>query len=509
MTDSIRPVLESRIPHFARELYPRFVQFLKDYIDWLETDDNFLRLAEDFRKNIDVSNDADLYVAAILRDLGFDIEQDFAARKSLVVATLRDFLLARGTEKSFKYLFRLLFDSEVSVRYPREELLIPSHAEYGSRFFTYTTVANIQSETLQNAVSNIIEKGGELYGLVSKSSADIENIQIIFGLDGPYLEIETLQPVFPFLVSESVRISVDDETMIETIVPVLNFSVDSGGTGYTVGDQVIIEGASIQGRAQISAVSKGGIETILITSAGSGYDVGDRIRALNDDLSFGFSGKVVSIGGSGEITEVQIDNEGYNFQYVPTLNVHSVSGTGAVLTAAGSSIGAISAVQFLEPCLGYDGGSTYSISGNGTGATLTAGTKSQFEIKAWASRRGFISETSRLIDSDRYQQFSYAIVSPIARSAYESAVNEFLHPAGFVKFGVYEIVSEQTIQIGDDIPLDSVVITIESENPIIVYEDESEITLQPILEANVGTVMTPDVQPLITDTGQAIYISQG
>ena len=104
--ETILPQITSRMPEFLADEYPQFVDFMKSYFGWLEQDGNFTRLLLDFKHNKDVSNDSDVYIDQILNSLGFDTSRDIKIKKGQLVLFLRDYYLSRGSEESFKFLFK-------------------------------------------------------------------------------------------------------------------------------------------------------------------------------------------------------------------------------------------------------------------------------------------------------------------------------------------------------------------------------------------------------------------
>jgi hypothetical protein len=54
---------------------------------------------------------------------------------------------------------------------------------------------------------------------------------------------------------------------------------------------------------------------------------------------------------------------------------------------------------------------------------------------------------STLLDSDRIQQFSYKIVSPVAESLYKDFVKDYLHPVGYIYSSSFAMISSVTLNI--------------------------------------------------------------
>ncbi|QFR56825.1 hypothetical protein CPT_Mendera_299 [Stenotrophomonas phage Mendera] len=503
MTTSIIPVLESRIPEFARESYPYFVKFIKDYLTWLEQDDNFLGIANNWQHNMEPSNDVEPYVSAILRDLGFDVAQDLSVPKSVLLHFLRDFYLSRGTETSFKFLFRALFNSPVEIRYPREEMLIPSIANYASRSYIFTSASNRNIREFTSLVNYVREYSGELVGLTSEARTSIENISIVYGQGMPYLLIEILAPLTEFQVGEQVNI-IGNITISEQVKPVLSIKIKNPGSLYQPDDLVYADGPNLPGRASIAAVSSGGVTGVQIDSPGAGYQVGDRIYASSLDNGWGFNAYVTEVDANGGITQVRVSSKGYSYETLPMLQVRQTANP-AKLVAISSEIGAITRVQIADPFVDFDDVAFDIVSDFGSGAVLEAEQVSRYETREWLDRRGVIAEASTIIDSDKYQQFSYTIVSPIPADRYDAFVDDLLHPAGYIRTSTYEIYTAGEIEVvpggEEDQPL-----------PPFVYIGDLVLTLEggygmDVIEQDI--IVTDLGDPIITDVETPILYTKG
>lgn len=447
MSNSIVPVLENKIPEFVRESYPNFVRYIHDYLTWLEQDENFLSIVNNWKENNEPSLNVEPYVTAILTDMGFPSGQGLEISKGLMLNILRDFYLARGSEASFKLLFRVLFNEDVDVRYPREEMLIPSYAEYGERHFIFTSALNRNIRNFSSILTNVRENGGTIRGVTSRTTASIQDIFIIYGQGTPYLQIEILEPLNEFLPDEQAVISSSDSTITEQIQPVLSVRVVNAGSGYQPGEIIEVSGTNLIGRAVVGSVLKSGIDQVSIANSGSGYSVGDRIGAISEDDGFGFSAYVSGVDGSGGITDVKITSEGYNYGNLPNLTINSSGGTQAHLVAGSSSVGAISAVEILDPFVDFDQAVFSVVTEEGQGAVLESVPVSRWVTRSWSDNRGFLEEASTLIDSDKYQQFSYTLVSSIPASQYDDYVADLLHPVGYVRGSSIEIVSDINLEL--------------------------------------------------------------
>lgn len=501
MSNSIVPVLANKIPEFVRESYPNFVRYIHDYLTWLEQDENFLNIVNNWKENNEPSLNVEPYVTAILTDMGFPSGQGLEIGKGLMLNVLRDFYLARGSESSFKLLFRVLFNEDVEVRYPREEMLIPSYAEYGERHFIFTSALNRNMRNFSAILDSVRENGGTIRGVTSRSTASIQDIFIVYGQGTPYLQIEILEPLNEFLPDEQAVISSSSTTMTEQIQPVLSVRVVNAGSGYRPGEIIEVAGSNLIGRAVVGSVRKSGIDQVSIAASGSGYSVGDRIGAISEDDGFGFSAYVSGVDGSGGITDIVVSSEGYNYGNLPDLTINS-SGDQAILVAGSTSVGAITNVEILDPFVDFDQAFFSVVSEEGQGAILESVPVSRWVTRSWSDNRGFLEEASTLIDSDKYQQFSYTLVSSIPSSQYNDYVDDLLHPVGYIRGSSIEIVSEINLELNAS-GIDGYVPTQYIYESIlgITFTSEMDIEMRPN-----PFIVTEDDEAIITeDDGFIVY----
>lgn len=453
MKETILPVIKGRFQSFVQEDYPNFAKFMGDYFGWLEQDENFLSILNDWRSNTEPSNNVEPYIDAILEDVGFDMSVDVSIPKSTLLHFMKDFYLSRGSVQSFEFLFKVLFANKMRIEYPRERMLIPSYAAYGEKFYVYTSAVNVGTRDYLAIMQNVTELAGTLEGLSSKVIVSVEAITPILGNDATYLEIEILKSVGDFIVGENVRLTIGDNEIVEAVQNVAAIVITNGGSGYQVNDQVRISKAEITSNGYVGKVGAGGITNLTISNPGCSYSIGDLILArktVSTDGS-GFSAVVSEIGSSGEIVAYELMNSGYGFTVLPDIIVKRLDGstpTGceAVLVPSSSEIGKIISVNLIGANVAVANDSTVTVtSETGTNAVLALAMESSFSSADWENDRGFLGENSTLIDSDKYQQYSYEIISSVSPSRYISIVDDLLHPVGYVRSAVIEIESSVTI----------------------------------------------------------------
>ena len=114
------------------------------------------------------------------------IDVDFSKVNPVqVIKTIKDFYISKGTELATQYLFKILFGEEVSIFYPKDEIISPSAA-------TWVVDTVLRAELIEGDPNNLIDSELNQYAdpvdlNIKAASALIENvITIIEGTDTIY-----------------------------------------------------------------------------------------------------------------------------------------------------------------------------------------------------------------------------------------------------------------------------------------------------------------------------------
>jgi hypothetical protein len=280
-------------------------------------------------------------------------------------------------------------------------------------------------------------------------------------------------------------------------------SVNTAGSGYTVGDEVIFGDSPIGTYGQYAAATvesvtpTGGIitigmantrlvgtATITATSASvlgtatqflSDLRVGDKIdinnesrivSSISDNTNllvtspFTYSASNKKIGVFGRHPKGGINYTQNNF---PSINVSSIAGVGAnvaidSLVSDGESIfptgagqpGQILSIQVLDPGSGYEYIPIVTIPGGSGTATANADIERSYLTSPgrWTTSDSILSSTERkLAGQDYYVDYSYVISSQVEFYRYKQILKELLHPVGFVNYSEFN--KSNTIDLTD------------------------------------------------------------
>jgi len=212
--------------------------------------------------------------------------------KRKLIKNIKDLYSAKGTEKGHQLFFRMLFDDEAELFYPRDNMLRVSESTWSENSFM---------RIIENTGSNFTELQNQtITGSTSGASILIENVTK-FTEDGvQYAQLQVALDSLDgtFTIGETVTgaSSVSDVSMSGTVQELLTgATIDAGGQYYEVNDSVTVSGGNGQGELIVKQVGSGSIDEIIIDDVGSGYTVGDSL-VFNNSLT----------NGGGAAAEVEI-----------------------------------------------------------------------------------------------------------------------------------------------------------------------------------------------------------
>lgn len=310
----LSPIICDKVPNFVKEDYPQFYRFIQDFYNFLEEEGNPLEILESFLFNLDSGNQVDGYIQKILYDIGYDIQLTPIIELKELLIHLYDFYSSRGSQVSFKFLFKFLFGVDVEISYPREKMFISSGATYSNRNYIFTLNTNRDPLLYQRILNQISGYNIQVYGVSSKSYGNVENILQVFGNNIQYFKIQIDTPTNKFIDGEALQIFSPEtgEKIVENVIDVINFKISNPGYGYLKGDKIIVSsGVNKIGFGTIESVFSGSIQNINIISGGNGYMIGDQILPIKTFKGHSFSAIISDINNTGNYLSVPQNS---NFQ---------------------------------------------------------------------------------------------------------------------------------------------------------------------------------------------------
>jgi len=333
----------------------------------------------------------DEFLKTIPEDLALGID------KRNLIKNIKSMYRLKGTNKGHELFFRILFNEISETFYPRTQMLRVSDGQWD-------TQKVLRAIATTGNTSNLI--GRRITGQTSGATAIVESVKkFILGsqeISEFIVNNETISGTFT--TGEVIRgtaSDADDYFIKATITGVPGTkTVTNDGSLYSYSDLISITGGGTGARFSINDIGSGGITEIIVDSGGSGYAVGDNLVfnntgtqgvnasgfvsvidggfrqesgttgtdgedhiILEEETTKGdqyFGNKIVQESGlsTGEITDIFITNPGDGFISLPTVTISSVSGTGANILAYGNEIGRVIGLKTNELGEGYENAPT-------------------------------------------------------------------------------------------------------------------------------------------------------
>lgn len=330
----ISPLVAQQLPEFVRGEYSTFVTFLEKYYEWMEQSGNAIKASSDIRNAQDVDLATDAYIEEIQKEFLPYFPQSITLDKRKFLKLINQFYSSKGTPNSVKFLFRALFNEEIEIYYPKDDILIASDGKW-------VLPLALRLDTSDNNIFNI-EKC-LITGQTSKATAVVEKIirSIDRQLGISYIEvyISNIQKSFQTgeTVSSTYNNGVTEITVTARLIGSLSeikidpqnrglfYNAYDTTTGYA-GDPVTIVGGlnpiantPIGAVAYVGETTSGGITDVIVSNGGFGFrDPAVTSNTSIIDFTGGFEG--ASFGTESKAKISLLDETVYR-----TLNVSTTS----------------------------------------------------------------------------------------------------------------------------------------------------------------------------------------
>jgi hypothetical protein len=433
--------VDGQLPDFVTRDHPTFIAFMEAYYEYMEQQGKPYEIIGNLNNYANIGKTTDEFLKYFKNQFAIDIpELAFSiANKPMALKRLRDFYRAKGSEKSFKFFFRLLYNQEIEMYYPSVDILRISDGRYDS-----SEVIRCIDTSGTDAVFKLL--GKKITGGTSGATALVESVLnetvgstivstiYLSGTSGIFLGNETItDSIYSFVLGQ--------------MLTDINVSVQ--GNGYGIGDNVPITGGGIISSgavAKISKLSSGYITSVDISQGGSGYVVGDKFD-IDNTGHLDINGRTISllvssVDGSGVVTGLTLENMGRGYTSYPTIS--GGSGTGFVATMSGKMIGGIEKISIDNHGYGFLSAPTLDLTGFGDGtavATTGVGAYVGKYKQGFNGDNGFLSANKYIQDSHYYQLYSYVITAGETIDKWRSYVKRAVHPVGMALFGRLQLIS--------------------------------------------------------------------
>ena len=122
--------VDKQLPDYIRTEAPLFQSFMEGYYEFLEQANNALDASRNLLNYQDIDTSIDKYTEYLRREIIPDIPRTTQANTHFLLKRAKDLYTSRGSEKSYKLLFRALYGQEIEIYDPGESILRASDGRY-------------------------------------------------------------------------------------------------------------------------------------------------------------------------------------------------------------------------------------------------------------------------------------------------------------------------------------------------------------------------------------------
>ena len=128
-------LINRQVPEFIREDHPLFISFLEAYYEFLETEqgtqnNDLTKISKDLRYLSDIDTSLDAFESNFLNSYANLIPKDITVDKAFLIKNVLPLYLAKGSPRSFQFLFRMFFNKEVELKFGKDQILKASDSDY-------------------------------------------------------------------------------------------------------------------------------------------------------------------------------------------------------------------------------------------------------------------------------------------------------------------------------------------------------------------------------------------
>jgi hypothetical protein len=467
-------IVSRQLPEFVREDYPAFVAFVEAYYAWLKTQQ------VDLESSRDLDNTLNVFVSQFKKELSYNLPF-IVEDERFFLQRMKDHYLAKGSEASYKLLFKMLYGKDVLVKYPGKQMLRASAGHWNQEISIFVKVNFGNPEVVVGKVVDVQTFNKIIRVLIDKKQELSTEVDRIVYLGQDVYEF-FLDRRFYGIISPGNIITYGDQFQATVLSAASKLNIVRAGTGFKVGQ--VFEVKSSSGTTSLIKVTRvdpanGALKNAQIIKFGIGYIANFTTSvlpaaAITNSTTFKQPDSSIVVGA-----RVQTGGDVNNPIFTQPMTLKEVG-------ARFGEKGFINTPDWAE--FEYvDGAYAGTIIREFAQTTLEASSSfavgvaaepAVFNIELGAickypgyfeNNNGFLSDSIYLQDSKYYQLFSYVITIDERLADYKSAVKTLIHPAGMQLFGEFDITNTYDLSLQLESLVKSLGISLE-EDPVVIQD---------------------------------------
>ena len=275
---TISTIIKNDFPSFYDDEGSLFVDFIMAYYEWMEKENNTIYHSRRYLDYRDIDTTVDQFILHFKEKYLDNITINSSTNTKLLVKHALDIYRSKGTDRSVKLLFSLLFRENVDIYYPKTDIFSLSSATWSKNHYI----------EVDNNYYNILYLNKAIKGSASGATAYVERI-VKKKVNTKFIEVFYLSSINgEFITGEKVMcddLFFDDyATVIGSLSTV---DIIDGGFNFAKGDRVNFE--SVNGSSGLGLVTNvatySGLVNFTLADGGWGYTSNSQVL-ISDNVLF-------------------------------------------------------------------------------------------------------------------------------------------------------------------------------------------------------------------------------
>ena len=332
--------VSEQLPEFIRDdvNYQTFVSFIEAYYAWLETTNSANSIStitnavnqgasygsKNILNYIDVDNTLDEFLAYFINDFLPYVPEDALADKRKLLKISKQLYKTKGVEKSYKFLFRALYNSDAETYNTSDQILkasdgkwiIPRSIKINSLADEWLVIDNLrifgETSKAYAVVNNSKQVGTKTEIFISSLQRTFASGEFIRVVDNNNLDVYYLNGELYFQ-DQGYSIPNTATTIKDKIigyVPSITVNPSFKGLFYNPGDPVVVYGGlnpdildPDKATAEVGTTTKGAIGSIIVVNPSHGYRLSpNTILSITGGGGSGVDAQINLLDSSKQIT---------------------------------------------------------------------------------------------------------------------------------------------------------------------------------------------------------------
>jgi hypothetical protein len=379
ITNTVSTFIDSQLPQFIREDNPNFGAFIKAYYQWMETsaDSAVIAQTKSLLSYKDIDQTTDAFIQYFINDFLPYFPNDVALDERKLIKAARNFYQKKGSIESIQFLFRVLYNKEADIYFPKDYILKASDGKWtlpqalrlvldpSNLNFDINLLVGRQGLGSQSNASCIIEAaiktvdqglGIELVEVyisnLNQNFTDLENLNVVYGFDSNNN---------PLVFTEKIISSISNIVINPKKRGLKYKGFIQNGLGQIVyqGDPVVISGGLQSGDTQaakavafVGNVTSGSITGVSIAYGGTGYRLypNSNVHVINGPTDNTGAGANIIVQGFDTLnsTFVLVNTDSIEYKMNAPLNSANYAFTNIANANINTAIGAAMSFSNLQ-----------------------------------------------------------------------------------------------------------------------------------------------------------------